>query len=783
MNVTETGSSIIELDNNEFTSIRLTDILKGLLSDLSIKGSLAKYLSVRTRNEGLKFLCQVLPKVSSAFLQAIECGGVKTLITHPICCSVDLRSRRSPFRVLISSLFGADGTPNITTSAAYTLQCILQMCDYFKKLELENETKVNYVSAINFVRKNTSLENTPDFTATEICLARHISRRAFPSSYTSQHHFFHLADPGDGPGTYSRELPESTQDGKTPCAALKRGKRNNSFLKKHQQYKFAIMRAYPEGATFGHLNDMHSELLLVPKTATSARVIVREPKHNLRLQKSFFRVQSHYLNRITNGRLNLYSQTYNQLRAQAASINKDVATIDVSNGSNSVRYKDIRDIERGNADIENLLDHARTETVFIPINWESADDRDSGVSACYTREFSIQELEADGLIIVKRDGTSVYTGNDIWIASVLEYERGFKTKLRMPNKVYRKVLESRKLHNTLVSELDTLLGTNKRIIYGNRLGYVVKLHMLAGMGSYLTFCFMMRYFLTLLVMSAVKHLHDPNIIHRKSQRKKLNETIDSVLSEISIYGDDIECPSWLVKPFTEFASSRGVVLNLEKSFVSSHFRESCGPFYYNGVEVTPLRCSLPVQDDGDSLLIKHKETTLMALAAHSRLLKDAGFNSLARVYRRALYRSVGREHATGILEPGLTSRNEGVLYLPEKVNYSNMTDDDRWADYWSRDRYELTTYGASLLDQVKASDCINNIRLLGPRAHLIPSLYNYRPMVNPAIPKSGKFVVKNDDYDVILRIGEREAEAVPDYTGFLFWILCVALFGLVAGCC
>lgn len=805
MNVTETGSSVLMVDNRCETNIYLTDVLNGLLHDLSIDGPLAKYLSRRTRNEGIKFLCQILPRVSAAILQAIEYGGYKYLITHPVNCYVRLHSRRSPFRVLICDLFGADGIPNINGTGAYALRCILQLCDYFKKLELPNGTTINYEAALGFVRKNKQLGSLSPMSSTEVALARHITNRVFPFSYMSQHEFYHDYNCGDGPGTYSRELPERTSEGVIPCASLKRGLRNNVFDVKQRQYKKAIMRTYPEGVRFERIERNYSELLLVPKTASSARVIVREPKHNLRLQKAFFNHHSVYLRKVTNGRLNLYSQTYNQERAHEASLTREYATIDVRNGSNSVPYEDIRTIERFNAPVMNLLDNCRTTHVFIPIFWESDDDRDcnlvganlhpnfhnstvKGIASTYLdRVFCIDEMvEAGCLKLTNMSGghtSYLYTGDNVWTASVLKYEHGIQSHhdIALCESRYRHICKARSLHNSLVSELDTLLGINKRVVYNNRLGYVVKLHMLAGMGSYLTFCFMMRYFLVLLVMSAVKEKFGFQIIHRKSKRKELNTFIDHVSENCSIYGDDIRCPSWLVPSFSNYAASRGVELNMDKSFVNSHFRESCGPFYYNGTDVTPLRCSLPVQDGGNVMTIKHGECTLMALSAHARLLKENGFNHLARVYRAALYRAIGKENATGILEPGLASGKAGYIYSPNKGQYHGLSDDDRYNIYWSTDHYEITTYGAALIDQVAASTGFLDIRLLGERAKGIPALYQYRPMDLPSIPRKGTFVIKNDSYAILAPDNYEVIEELDGDVMWLYAILCItAMLCLVA---
>lgn len=792
MTVTETDKSAMDtLVNlsltevhpvNESTRIHIVDILDGLMYDLKIDGLLAKYLRKRTRNEGLNFLCKILPKISTAVLHSIECGGIKTLITHNVCKYVRLLSRRSPFRVLICDLFDADGTPSTTAVGAYTLQCLIQLCDYFKKLELPNETKINYEACLGFVQKNKELGQLQGFTYTELELAKHISDRIFPVSYACQHEYFHKGTIGDGPGTFSRELPEMSSGKNVNCAELKRGKVNNVFDVKHKQYKFAIKKSFPEGSVFRTTSRNYSELLLVPKTASSARVIVREPKHILRLQKAFFTSQSHYLRRITNGRLNLFSQAYNQERALSASIHGDIAVMDVRGGSNSVSHPKIRQLAHHCAPEENLLDSCRTTEVFVPINWESPDDRRRGVRSCYADKLGFLTLAREGLIKLRKGKTGQYLGTSRWTASYYTYEFGYETPNTKPysEKLYRRDRELHRMHSALVDELKS--SGCKPTIYGNRLGYVVKLHMLAGMGSYLTFCYMMRYFHILLVMSAVDFVFGIKIIHRKNRRTALNKIIDDVTKDISIYGDDIELPKWLYEHASKYLASHGVIINMEKSFSNSKFRESCGPFYYNGYDVTPLRCSLPVVDKGKQIVIKSDNQSLVKLAAHASTLKDSGFTHTARVYRRAHNRLIKLEHRTGILASGLASHHPTVSYAPDKGVYRGLCDEDRWKVYWlSKDRYELTSYGEALIKNRDSLVCNLDLSFLNELPVNLPAIYAYKPMGNPTIPKKGRFIIKKDVYNDVTLPDCAEGYNWSELYIMVFIISCIVMYCLMAG--
>lgn len=57
---------------------------------------------------------------------------------------------------------------------------------------------------------------------------------------------------------------------------------------------------------------------------------------------------------------------------------------------------------------------------------------------------------------------------------------------------------------------------------------------------------------------------------------------------ISVYGDDLIYPSKMHRYVKDIFPHLNLRLNLDKTFVSSHFRESCGGDYYNGIDVRPF---------------------------------------------------------------------------------------------------------------------------------------------------------------------------------------------------
>lgn len=61
--------------------------------------------------------------------------------------------------------------------------------------------------------------------------------------------------------------------------------------------------------------------------------------------------------------------------------------------------------------------------------------------------------------------------------------------------------------------------------------------------------------------------------------------------EFSVYGDDVIIEREYYEEFVELTSFLGFTVNMEKSYASGPFRESCGKDYFNGIDVTPAYIS------------------------------------------------------------------------------------------------------------------------------------------------------------------------------------------------
>lgn len=63
---------------------------------------------------------------------------------------------------------------------------------------------------------------------------------------------------------------------------------------------------------------------------------------------------------------------------------------------------------------------------------------------------------------------------------------------------------------------------------------------------------------------------------------------------VSVYGDDIICPSGAYKVVRQLFSWCGFKLNDDKSFCEGPFRESCGGHYHSGIDITPFYVKEPI---------------------------------------------------------------------------------------------------------------------------------------------------------------------------------------------
>lgn len=109
-------------------------------------------------------------------------------------------------------------------------------------------------------------------------------------------------------------------------------------------------------------------------------------------------------------------------------------------------------------------------------------------------------------------------------------------------------------------------------------GDIIKLRKFASMGS--ATCFPVEAFVFYALVIAALH-HELGIIPSFDTVRRLSR-------DVYVYGDDIVCPSSSVSYVCDYLESYGLLVNRNKSFSKSHFRESCGADYYKGTPVKPV---------------------------------------------------------------------------------------------------------------------------------------------------------------------------------------------------
>lgn len=111
-------------------------------------------------------------------------------------------------------------------------------------------------------------------------------------------------------------------------------------------------------------------------------------------------------------------------------------------------------------------------------------------------------------------------------------------------------------------------------------GYgVIRLAKFASMGSALCFPMEAMVFTTIIFMA----------LERGSKRRLAPKDFRSLRSKVRVYGDDIVIPVDFMSIVIDYLEAFGLKVNVDKSFGTGKFRESCGREYYDGRDVSIVR--------------------------------------------------------------------------------------------------------------------------------------------------------------------------------------------------
>lgn len=128
--------------------------------------------------------------------------------------------------------------------------------------------------------------------------------------------------------------------------------------------------------------------------------------------------------------------------------------------------------------------------------------------------------------------------------------------------------------------------------------------------------------------------------------------------ELSVYGDDIIVPTKSARALISVLSDLGFSTNVDKSFLSGPFRESCGKHYHKGVDVTPFYIRKPIV--GVARII-------WFLNSLRKWCTIVGIGCDPRVFR--LWNTYKRRLVPRFLYGGNSFEDPGSLVTPEAPRY------------------------------------------------------------------------------------------------------------------
>ena len=191
------------------------------------------------------------------------------------------------------------------------------------------------------------------------------------------------------------------------------------------------------------------------------------------------------------------------------------------------------------------------------------DGFNSGISNCYLRDFIGTESQEPNQLLAQKGSFGPLATLDLSDASD-----------RVSNQLVKDLLAS----NPVLQGAVEACRSRKADVPGHG---VLRLAKFASMGSALTFPIEAMVFLTIVFLGLEKELNT---------RFTKRSDILRFLGEVRIYGDDIIVPTDSVHSVVHALGHFGAQVGMSKSFWIGKFRESCGKEYYDGYDVSVVKC-------------------------------------------------------------------------------------------------------------------------------------------------------------------------------------------------
>jgi hypothetical protein len=224
----------------------------------------------------------------------------------------------------------------------------------------------------------------------------------------------------------------------------------------------------------------------------------------------------------------------------------------------------------------------------------------------------------------------------------------------------------------LMDSIDACRSRQAQLPDGHIIGPLRKF---AAMGSALCFPVEAMYFYTICVVALLRE-HNLSLTQRN---------IFYVTRELYIYGDDIIVPSMNATIVLDYLQKYNCKVNINKTFYTGKFRESCGVDAYDGEPVTPvyLRRTRPKN--------KRQVQELVSWVATRNLFYKKGYWRTAQLMQNCISKIVGDL-------PYVSETSPGLGY----ISYLGYRSASRWND--DLQRLEVKTL---MVKPVNRTDCLD----------------------------------------------------------------------------
>lgn len=216
-----------------------------------------------------------------------------------------------------------------------------------------------------------------------------------------------------------------------------------------------------------------------------------------------------------------------------------------------------------------------------------------------------------------------------------------------------------------------------------------RLKMFAPMGSALCFPMQSSIFASIVICS-IYYYHTGSAILQDSR------LVDMIANSVRVYGDDITVPSYAFTIVVDALESFGLKVNKHKSFVHGFFRESCGYDAYHGINITPPRLRVDIDNFGNandfaSLVSFHNRLRLHYSGLHKtvrylaslveRRWPQVGYTSRTDAHPTCLYcdaSELARKNQSRPVRVGPTHYIEHQVLTVRAVTEEVTASIDRW---------------------------------------------------------------------------------------------------------